>query len=174
VRNWSWWNLRSHRGAAHLLISDLSNAASNWVEFSGCGTMKKSSVAGSSEACAGCASRHLPQASAEGVLPCMILPILSIMRVQVQASTRLLRNAMFHGNVYYCWFCDAHRRGIPGVAGTKICPRCQKDLSESSRVTAQVTPGSGEPERRPIFALSIGHPAANSAPAWTGNVAAAS
>jgi len=77
-------------------------------------------------------------------------------------------------NVYYCWFCYAHRRGIPGVAGTKICPRCNEDLSESSRLTEHFTPAAGEPDRRPIFAMSIGHPVANSSPAWSGNVAAAS
>ena len=81
---------------------------------------------------------------------------------------------MFDGNVYYCWFCDAHRRGIPGVAGTKICPRCNKDLSESSRITRHSAPVAGEPERRPIYAMNIGHPAANSAPSWSGSVAAAS
>ena len=87
---------------------------------------------------------------------------------------RFSRRPMFDANVYYCWFCDAHRRGIPGVAGTKICPRCNKDLSESSRLTRHFTPAAGEPERRPIFAMSIGHPVANSSPAWSGNVAAAS
>ena len=93
------------------------------------------------------------------------------------SGTRTLpfsRRPMFDANVYYCWFCDAHRRGIPGVAGTKICPRCNKDLSESSRLTRDVTPAAGEPERRPIFAMSIGHPVANSSPTWSGNVAAAS
>jgi hypothetical protein len=86
---------------------------------------------------------------------------------------RFSRRPMFDANVYYCWFCDAHRRGIPGVAGTKICPRCNKDLSESSRLTRHFTL-AGEPERRPIFAMAIGHPTANSSPAWSGNVAAAS
>jgi len=83
-------------------------------------------------------------------------------------------NAMFDGNVYYCWFCDAHRRGIPGVAGTKVCPRCQKDLSESARLTRHSEFAVSQPERRPIYAMGIGHPVANSAPAWSGNVAAAS
>ncbi len=81
---------------------------------------------------------------------------------------------MFAGNVYYCWFCDAHRRGIPGAAGTHICPRCNKDLSETARLTRHSAPTAGEPERRPIYAMEIGHPVANSAPAWTGNVASAS
>lgn len=81
---------------------------------------------------------------------------------------------MFDANVYYCWFCDAHRRGIPGASGTHICPRCNKDLSETARLTRHSTPAAGEPERRPIFAMSIGHPVANSAPAWSGNVAAVS
>ena len=84
------------------------------------------------------------------------------------------RKPMFDGNVYYCWFCDAHRRGIPGVAGTKICPRCNKDLSETARLTRHFTPAASDPERRLIFAMSIGHPVANSAPAWSGSVAAAS
>ena len=78
------------------------------------------------------------------------------------------------GNVYYCWFCDAHRRGSPGLVGTKTCPRCGKDLSEEARVTRHDVPAAGQPERRPIFAMSIGHPVANSAPAWSGTVAAAS
>ena len=93
------------------------------------------------------------------------------------SSSSLLRypwNAMFDGNVYYCWFCDAHRRGIPGVSGTKVCPRCQKDLSEGAKLTRVALSVPGEPERRPIFAMSIGHPSANSAPTWSGNVAAAS
>ncbi|MFN0020832.1 MAG: hypothetical protein ACKVP0_21440 [Pirellulaceae bacterium] len=90
------------------------------------------------------------------------------------SSNRFPWKTMFAGNVYYCWFCDAHRRGIPGVAGTHICPRCNKDLSESSRITRHSTPAAGEPERRPIYAMDIGHPAANSSPAWSGNVASAS
>ena len=95
---------------------------------------------------------------------------------EVSGTRTLLffRRPMFDANVYYCWFCDAHRRGIPGVAGTKICPRCNKDLSESSRLTRECVVAAGEPERRPIFAMSIGHPVANSSPAWSGNVAAAS
>ena len=81
---------------------------------------------------------------------------------------------MFDGNVYYCWFCDAHRRGIPGVAGAQVCPRCQKDLSESARLKRVYVPSSCAPEQRPIFALAIGHPSPNSSPAWSGNIAAAS
>jgi len=81
---------------------------------------------------------------------------------------------MFDANVYYCWFCDAHRRGIPGVAGTQTCPRCKKDLSETSRLVRPETFSAGAPERRPIYAMNIGHPVANSAPAWSGTVAAAS
>jgi hypothetical protein len=87
---------------------------------------------------------------------------------------RFLGKSMFAGNVYYCWFCDAHRRGVPGAAGTHICPRCTKDLSETARLPQRhVPPAAGEPERRPIYALEIGHPIPNSAPAWTGNVASA-
>lgn len=94
---------------------------------------------------------------------------------QAAGLTALKRHAMFDGNVYYCWFCDAHRRGIPGAAGTQICPRCDKDLSENSRLARlSVAAAPGEAERRPIFAMSIGHPVPNSSPAWSGNVAAAS
>lgn len=81
---------------------------------------------------------------------------------------------MFHADVYYCWFCDAHRRGSPGLAGTQVCPRCGKDLSEQARLLRRDLPIIGQPERRPIFAMSIGHPVANSSPAWSGTVAAAS
>jgi hypothetical protein len=104
----------------------------------------------------------------------MIMMPLPIMRFLPRASTRFTWRTMFDGNVYYCWFCDAHRRGIPGVAGTQACPRCNKDLGESARLTRDITPAVGEPERRPIFAMSIGHPVANSAPAWSGTVVAAS
>lgn len=81
---------------------------------------------------------------------------------------------MIDGNVYYCWFCDAHRRGVPGTAETPACPRCGKDLSENARLTRHFVAESGAAERRPIFAMNIGHPVANSSPAWSGNVAAAS
>jgi hypothetical protein len=94
--------------------------------------------------------------------------------VSSPSISRYTWRTMFDGNVYYCWFCDAHRRGTPGVAGTKVCPRCQKDLSENSRLTPHAIVPSGEPERRPIFAMEIGHPVPNSSPTWSGNVAAAS
>src|SRR5436190_3804992 len=84
---WSLENLVSHSGAALVLISVLSSRPSSWVKFSGCGAMKKSTVAGSFEDCAEYGSRHHPQLSAEGVLPCMNLGTMPIMRVQVPASS---------------------------------------------------------------------------------------
>lgn len=49
---------------------------------------------------------------------------------------------MFDANVYYCWACDAHRRAADTADGKVRCPRCQRELTDDSRLPIRAVPST--------------------------------
>jgi hypothetical protein len=60
-------------------------------------------------------------------------------------------------NVYYCWFCDAHRVAA-GVPAKPCCPRCGHELPADAQLDSPLQlANGGHNKKRPAFDRALLH-----------------